>query len=143
MARYRTTVESTMSVEDAFDYLVAFDHVAEWDPGVARASAASTSTPHIGSQFEVVTLFRGREQPLTYAITALDRPHRFVVEAANERIRSLDEVTISSHNGRTEVTYDAQLFTLGIFRIVAPVIALMFKKIGDSARVGLIRELNR
>lgn len=141
MARYSTTLSSTLTPTEAFSYLVAFEHVAEWDPGVARARALSATPPQLGSEFEVVTLFRGREIPLIYRIVEFDAGSRFVLEAQNQFVFSRDEVIVTPGE-TTSVTYNALLRAKGLFTPFAPILALQFRQIGDRAREGLRRAVN-
>ena len=143
MARYRTTVSSKWDVATAFDYMADFSNSATWDPGVASAQTLSAGVVGLGTTFELVTTFNGRSLPLTYEITAFDPPRRVVLRAESSKVVSIDEVTFTPTANGTDVTYDALLRTRGSFRLAAPVIALLFKGIGDRAKAGLERELNR
>ncbi len=142
MARYRTTVSSTWDVDRAFNYMADFSNSATWDPGVASAEKLSTGEIGLGTKFQLVANFNGRQLPLTYEVTAFEPPRRVVLRAETDMVRSVDEVTFSATPSGTDVTYDADLRTLGKFRVIAPIVALLFKGIGDRARAGLQRELN-
>ena len=143
MARYRTTVSSKWDVESAFRYMSDFSNSATWDPGVASAQKISTGEVGLGTKFQVVANFNGRQLPLTYEVTTFEPPHRLVLRAETPMVRSIDEVTFAATADGTDVTYDAELRTLGWFRLSAPIVALLFKGVGDRARAGLRRELNR
>ena len=142
MARYRTTVSSKWDVATAFRYMSDFSNSAIWDPGVASARTVSAGDIGLGTKFDLVTTFNGRSLPLNYEITAFDPPRRVVLRAQSATVISIDEVTFSATATGTDVTYDALLKTRGAFRLAAPIIALMFKGIGDRAKAGLQRELN-
>ncbi len=143
MARYRTTVASTWAPERAFRYMADFSNSAHWDPGVTGAHKINTNEVGLGTKFELLATFNGRAMPLTYEVTVFDPPHRVTLRAQTPLIVSVDEVTFTPTDSGTDVTYDASLRTRGWLRLVAPVVALMFKGIGDRARAGLARELNR
>lgn len=142
MARYRTTVASQWDPARAFAYMADFSHAATWDPGVASARRLGDAEIARGTKFELLANFNGRQLPLTYEITVFEPPRRVVLRAETDMVISVDEVTFTPRDGGTDVTYDADLRTKGWFRLAGPVVALMFKKIGDRARVGLQRELN-
>lgn len=142
MARYRTTVSSKWDAQTAFHYMSDFSHSATWDPGVASAQTVNTGEVGLGTKFDLVTIFNGRSMPLTYEITAFDPPRRVVLRAESPLVLSIDEVTFTPTTNGTDVTYDALLRTRGWLRIASPVVALMFKGIGDRAKAGLERELN-
>lgn len=142
MARYRTTVSSKWDVNTAFRYMSDFSNSATWDPGVASAEKTSKGEVGLGTKFELVANFNGRQLPLTYEVTAFDPPRRVVLRAETPMVFSIDEVTFASTTHGTDVTYDADLRVRGWLRLASPVVALMFKGIGDKARAGLQRELN-
>ncbi|HEX9258276.1 MAG TPA: SRPBCC family protein [Acidimicrobiales bacterium] len=140
MAQYRTTIESSKSVEEAFDYMADFSNAKEWDPGVVAGESLDASVAE-GSRFRLVSRFLGRELPLEYRIVAFDRPHRVVFEATESWGRSVDEVRVTSVAGRTEVSYEADLRLKGAAVVADPLLALAFRRIGDRAAEGLRRAL--
>ena len=142
MAHYRTTVTSKWDVTTAFAYMSDFSNAATWDPGVVSAHRVGDGDVALGTTFELVANFNGRQLPLTYEVIAFDRPRRVVLRAQTNLVLSIDEITFAASEHGTEVTYDADLRTRGWFKLAAPVVALMFKGIGDRARGGLQRELN-
>jgi hypothetical protein len=144
MSRYRTSFTTATSIEDAFDYLSRFSSSAEWDPGVVRARDLTPGPVQVGSAFEVVSSFAGRETPMTYEVVELDRPTRVVVRAETSAVVSRDEITFETQgDGRTQITYDADLRPRGVTRLIAPVLALAFKRIGDRAAAGLRDAVDR
>ncbi|MBW4030890.1 MAG: hypothetical protein HIU57_09525 [Acidobacteria bacterium] len=143
MARYRTTVPSQWPLEEAFRYMSDFSNAVHWDPGVTSAQKISTGEVGLGSKFDLVATFNGRSMPLMYEVTAFDPPRRVVLRAETPLVVSLDEITVASTHGASDVTYDATLRTRGWLRLVAPVVSVMFRGIGERARAGLARELNR
>ena len=142
MSHYRTTVSSRWDVATAFSYMANFANAQIWDPGVDRAHQLGNQEISLGTQFELVASFNGRQLPLTYEITVFEPPHRVVLRAETNMVLSVDEITFDPRGDCTDVTYDADLRTRGWFKVAAPVVALMFNGIGDRARVGLERELN-
>ena len=103
----------------------------------------------IGSAFRVVATIAGRKLPLRYEITEFDRPHRVTVRAENGSTISEDTITFTPADAgptttpttrsrhRTEVRYDADLQLKGAFRVLGPVLGLLFDRIGDRAAGGL------
>ncbi|NNN08114.1 MAG: hypothetical protein HKL85_02840 [Acidimicrobiaceae bacterium] len=142
MAHYRTTISSTWDAMTAFAYMADFSNAATWDPGVVTARQVSSSDVGLGTRFELLASFNGRQLPLTYEVTVFEPPRRVVLRAETDMVLSVDEITFSPSAQGCEVTYDADLRTRGWFKLTAPVIALLFKGIGTRARVGLERELN-
>jgi len=147
MAQYQATIVAPVPISDAFDYLARFSSTAEWDPGVHEAEMVTPEPVGMGSAFRVVTSFAGRKLPLRYEITEFERPYKVTVRAENGSTISEDTITFTTTDRRevdgvevgsqTEVRYDADLRLKGAFRVLDPVIGLLFNRIGDRAAGGL------
>jgi hypothetical protein len=150
MAQYQATIVAPIEISDAFDYLARFSSTAEWDPGVEEAEMVTPEPVGMGSAFRVVATIAGRKVPLRYEVTEFDRPYKVTVRAENASTVSEDTITITpadrradDHAGpggdgpRTEVRYDADLQLKGPFRVLGPVLGLLFDRIGDRAAGGL------
>ena len=138
MATYRCTIHSPRSVEDAFDYMARFSNAREWDPSAVSAKDLTEGPVRLGSEFEVVVRSFGRELPFQYRVTEYDRPHRVVVRAERGSITSEDIMTVTAlPDGGSAVTYQAELRTSGLSRLLAPVLAVAFQRIGAAAEGGL------
>jgi len=147
MAQYQATIVAPVPISDAFDYLARFSSTAEWDPGVHDAEMVTPEPVGMGSAFRVVTSFAGRKLPLRYEITEFERPYKVTVRAENGSTISEDTITFTTTDRRevdgvevgsqTEVRYDADLRLKGAFRVLDPVIGLLFNRIGDRAAGGL------
>ena len=143
MAQYVTTIESTRTPPEAFDYLAEFSRAAEWDPNVKEGSRLTSDPVGHGSSFRIVSSFLGRSVPLQYQVTAFESPRRVVLEADNFAIRSVDEITVEPNRAGSRVRYHADLRLKGILRLADPLLAVAFRRLGDRAASGLRRELNR
>ncbi len=121
----------------AFARLQRFDRSAAWDPGVESATMLTPEPVGLGSRFALHTRFLGRSVPLEYEVIDFDPPRRLVLRAENRFVRSVDTITFESLARLTEITYDAHLETKGPFRIAEPLLAPVFRRIGDRAAAGL------
>ncbi|MGA0877857.1 MAG: SRPBCC family protein [Ilumatobacteraceae bacterium] len=142
MARYRTTISSSMSAPEAFAYMAAFENVADWDPGVRSAKRLTEGSPRLGTRFDVEASFMGRGLPLRYEITRFEEDSTFVLTAEAPTLRSVDTVTVVAEGSGSRVTYDADLVLKGVFKVFDPSLRLAFRSIGNKARDGLRRVLN-
>jgi hypothetical protein len=144
MARYQTSFSSPTSTQAAFDYLSRFSTTAEWDPGVVEARDLTPDPVGVGSAFEVVSSFLGRRVPLRYEIVEFDAPKRVVLRAENSAVRSIDTISFEpGADGSTVVSYDAVLEFRGAARLMAPLFAVLFRRIGDRAARGLRASVDR
>jgi hypothetical protein len=143
MARYVATVRPRRPTEEAFDYLADFSSVEEGDETAVGARMLG-GEPGLGTEFRVVVSFAGRELPFVYRTTTFERPERLVFRAESSTVVSEDTITFRpAPDGGSEVTYDADLRPKGLLKLADPILALMFKRLGDNAKAGLERELNR
>jgi len=85
LARFRDTITSPMSAEDAFDYMAEFSNVSAWDPTAAEAHPIGGNEAGGGARFHVLVRWLGREIPLEYTTTDYERPRRVVLHAENRR----------------------------------------------------------
>ena len=141
MARYRTQITTPRRPEDTFEYMAAFENVAEWDPGVAETQPLDPGPPRAGSRYRVVVSAAGTKMPLEYRITEFDPPRRVLLLAETSVLRSVDEISVEPAPGGSTVTYDANLELLGLLRVLNPALAVVFKRVGDRAAAGLRRRL--
>lgn len=137
MARYRATLDTSREREDVFAYLSDFSTTREWDPGVLEAERLSDSPIGEGSEFRLVAEFLGRRSELTYRIVEYDPPHAVTFRGENATVISRDRISLEPVDGRTRITYDADLTLKGPFRLADPLLGLAFNRVGDRALTGL------
>lgn len=142
MARYRATVEAELPPGRAFEYLSDFSTTEEWDPGVVRAERVDEGPVGEGSEFHVVASFLGRDSALTYRVVEFAPPAAVTLRGENATVVSLDRITFERRRGGgTTITYDADLRLKSVLRILDPMLALVFRRVGDRALAGLRRTL--
>lgn len=137
MARFTTTIDSTLPPEEAFSLLAHFDSVADWDPGISAAERLDSGPLRVGSAFLVMSVVGPWRLPLTYVIRELEAGHRVVLEAVTADFASHDVITVEPSGEGSRVTYDATLSLQGWRRIGDPVLQLAFGIIGRRADAGL------
>jgi hypothetical protein len=147
MARFTTTAVSSRPQADVFDYLADMRNASDWDPGVDGATLIApgeTGGVSLGATFDVTLNLAGRLRHVEYRVAEYDRPWRVVLDGTDPAFSSLDTVTVElSVDGGTAVTYAAVLKPRGMWQITAPLIAVVFARIGRRAGTGLARELLR
>jgi hypothetical protein len=138
MATYRTSVSSPRPPADVFAYLARFSNAARWDPGVPAAEDLTPGPTVFGSTYRLMVRFLGLTVPLEYRIEEIDAPKRVVLRAENTMVRSVDVIEVApALGGGSTVTYEATLTPKGSARALAPIIGLVFRRIGDRAAAGL------
>jgi Polyketide cyclase / dehydrase and lipid transport len=142
MARYTTTIHSKLAPEAAFAYMADFANARIWDPSVSEARHDGDGPVGLGSTFDVVARFAGRDVPLSYAIVAFEPPTRVVLEARRGFV-SRDTITVEGvAGGGSTVHYDALLTFSGIGRLFDPLMQLVFNRVGAKAAAGITAALN-
>ena len=142
MARYVTTIASTLAPAEAFAYLADFANAAAWDPGVREARLSGDRPPGEGAVFDLVARFAGRDVPLRYTTVVHDPPRRVVFEAERPSFRARDEITVEPAGDGSTVRYDATLAFRGVARLLDPLVGLVFARTGAHAVAGLRAALN-
>lgn len=137
MARYRASIETLWTPEQAFAYLSDFSTSSEWDPGVVEAARVGAGAVGEGTEFRLVATFLGRKTAITYRIVEYDPPNAVTFLGENATAVSHDRITFHTIPTGTRVTYDAALELKGRLRIADPLLALAFNRVGDRARAGL------
>jgi Polyketide cyclase / dehydrase and lipid transport len=142
MARYVTTIESTLSPPEAFAYLADFSNASRWDPSVVESSRSADGAVGPGSTFDLIVIFGGRKIPMRYELVSCDEPRLFVIESRNRSFTSRDTITVTSLAEGSSVKYNALLEFKGAGRVLDPIMQLLFKRTGDKAAAGLRAALN-
>ena len=137
MARYRATIETQRTPDEAFAYLSDFSTSAEWDPGVVEAARVGTAPLGVGTEFRLVAEFLGRATPLSYRVVEYEPPRAVTFGGENTTVISRDRITFEPIATGTRVTYDAELRLKRLLRLADPLLALAFNRVGDRALSGL------
>jgi hypothetical protein len=140
MARYETTIESTLPPEEAFAYMADFTNAQRWDPSVRKAELVpgGNSAP----SFDLVARFAGRNIELRYLTIGSESPRKVVLEAKASSFVSRDTIVVTPGAAGSLVHYDARLIFSGPRRILEPIMQVLFRRLGENAKAGLERELN-
>lgn len=141
MAKYKVSVESSKSVEEAFAYMADLRNFANWDPGVLTVTQVAGDGAGPESSFDVAVKSVGGGTVLRYETVECDEPGNLLVEARNSKFTSIDRITVVAKGEGSIVTYSAELLLNGCLSPLNPLLGLVFNRIGDRAAVGLRRVL--
>ena len=144
MARYRGTVASRWPAGRAFAYMADFSHVPEWDESFQSAECLSPDPLQERARFRLRGSSFGRTLELEYETIELEPPRQVTLRTETRAIVSLDRISVEPDDGGgSAVTYDADLRLKGALRLFELPMRVWFRRIGDRAKAGLERELNR
>lgn len=137
MANYHAEIESPKTVEEAFDYMVDFRRAVEWDENTKSVKLLEGDPSEPGARYEVVTGFGGRDLTLVYETVEVERPGRVVFESSTGMAKIRDTITFDQAGAGSRVAYDANISPNGLAKLLDPVFALIFKRVGDRAAASL------
>ncbi len=137
------TVTTTVPASEVFAYLADFTSTTEWDPGTVSTTLVS-GDGGVGTTYENVSTFRGRETRLTYVVEEYVPESVIILRGENATLVARDTMTfVPTPEGGTQVTYRARFTFKGVARIVAPLLAPAFRALGDDAERGLREAFSR
>ena len=140
MITVQRTVSTTWDPKSTFDYLSAFEHTAEWDPGTPIVEKQTDGPVAVGSKYHAVADFRGRRQTIDYVVTELGERH-IQLRGENKTVVSIDTITVEPAGTGSEVTYKAEFSMKGLIRAAQPFLGPLFEKLGDPAADGMKKKL--
>ena len=136
------TVVLPRKPEEVFDYLADFSTTEEWDPGIVSATRVGSDPIGVGSRFDLISEFMGRQIAVPYEITEYDRPNRFVIIGENARFKGIDTLEVTPEGDGTRVSYTADFRMKGIAKLFEPFLGGVFDKLSDKAMDGLTATLD-
>jgi carbon monoxide dehydrogenase subunit G len=122
-----------MSVDEVFEFLADFSNAPVWDENTKTSVLKSGEPYSAGATYEVVTGFAGRDLTLTYKTVEIKRPSRVVLRSGTGMADIEDVMTFQPSGDGTKVTYEANIIPKPLAKILDPVFALIFKRVGDRA----------
>lgn len=135
------TVDRPLDVVSA--YLSDFTTTTEWDPGTVLTTRES-GDGGIGTRYRNRSRFLGRETSLLYVVTEFVPGERIVLRGENTTVVAQDTLTFSqTPSGGATVSYRAEFTFHGLVRLLAPLLAPAFKRLGDQAESGLRTRLEQ
>lgn len=142
-----TTVSRTFSVrpspETVIDYLKDFSNAEEWDPGTQSCTRNETGEIRVGSTFHNVSKIAGVSTELTYTLETLTAD-TIVLVGKNETATSTDTITVRPDDQQgSEITYEAVIEMSGAAKLTAPIVKVVFEKIGSDTEDDMTEALNR
>ena len=141
MTRLHERIETTLPLEETFDYIADFANARHWDPGVAAARRLDDGPVAAGSTFELEVRMGGRVAPMAYRISTLERPNRVVLTGTGSGVDAIDDIRFEARPGGTVVDYTADIRLRGLLRLAQPLLRRSFERIGRDAADGMHRVL--
>ncbi len=134
-------LEVARPIDEVWTFVSDFANSATWDPGVAEARKVTEGPVAVGTRYELMVIFNGKQLPMTYEVTAYDPPNRVELRGTGERVLAVDDIRFASTPAGTEIRYKADLRLRGLLRLAEPLTRSRFDAIGKAAIDGMRRTL--
>ncbi|WP_203336752.1 SRPBCC family protein [Nocardioides limicola] len=137
----RRIVTTRAPLAAVFDYLADFSTTTEWDPGTVRTTRVD-GDGGVGTRYENISRFLGRQTRLIYVVEEFVPLQRIALRGENDTVLARDAIDVSATiDGGTQVTYHASFDFHGVGRVLAPLLAPAFRRLGDKGARGLAEAL--
>lgn len=135
------TVHSALDATRAFNYLSAFEHTPEWDPGTPVVNKLSEGPVAVGHRYHAEAEFRGKRQALTYEVVELTA-NRIKLRGENKSVISVDTIVVSPAGTGSEVNYTAEFTLKGWLKVAEPFVRPAFNSLAGPAMDGIKKTLD-
>lgn len=142
MTRLRERIETTLPLEQTFDFIADFANSATWDPGVASSERIDAGPLGVGARYRLGVRMRGRVAPMEYRITTWEPPTRVVLTGEGSNVSAVDEILFEKSASGTVIDYTADIRLGGWLRLLQPFARGAFKKVAKDALGGMQRALD-
>lgn len=140
-----THISRTFKVDPApsivIDYLKDFSNAEAWDPGTEKCERLDDGPVVVGTRWHNTSKIAGVSTELEYELKELT-DEKIVLVGTNDTATSTDTITVLPSGTGSEVTYDAEIELKGAAKLGAPVVKLVFEKIGNDTEDDMVKVLN-
>jgi carbon monoxide dehydrogenase subunit G len=135
------TVRSTLDASNAFEYLSAFEHTPEWDPGTPVVKKLSEGPVAVGHRYHAEADFRGKRQALIYEVVEL-AGSVIKLRGENKSVISVDTIDVTPSGPGSEVRYTAEFQLKGWLKFAEPFVKPAFQSLAAPAMDGMKKTLD-
>jgi len=118
--------DCSRSPKSAFNYIVDFSRIDEWDHTVVSAKKSTDGEIAEGSEFDLVLSSGLRKIPIHYTVTEFNSPTHAVLTGKAQHFTAIDTVTIKDTPNGCHVDWHARIEFSGF---AAKVIPMLEKKV--------------
>ena len=132
------TFSTAQSATRAFNYIVDFSHIDEWDHSIVKSKKIGQGSIELGSRFDLIFAMGKRKSPISYEITEFSAPKKAVLSGTSKNFTAIDTVTINTSENGCIVNWHAKIVFTGLISLLVPLLANKIKAGG----IQTIRDLN-
>jgi carbon monoxide dehydrogenase subunit G len=142
MVTVQRTFQVDKPVEVVVDYLKDFSRAEAWDPGTRYCTREGAPGPvGVGTTWQNVSEFRGRETELEYRLDVLEPDHLTFV-GHNKTATSTDDLSFTPSGTGTTITYRAQIEFHGLAKLAGRFLQSEFERLGDETEQQMTSVIN-
>jgi carbon monoxide dehydrogenase subunit G len=142
MYKFQKSIFINRPQQDVFDFLCNPANLPKWQPAIESAEGTSNAKPGIGSTYRVLTKMLGGKTEGLFEITHWDPPNRYSYKSIKlsfpGSIESL--FTLAPKENGTQVTFEAQIATTGLFKLAEGMLGKQAEK-GDGSNIDTAKQL--
>ncbi len=130
---------SNSTKEEAFRFVSNFNTLSLWDPGCVSSKQATPGEIKVGTQFDLITVFKGKESPIKFTCTEYKGPEKVVYSGSSSSVSTLDTIYFKDGDkpGTCVIEYYADIRLKGLLWLFTPVVKPSLKGIERDAETGL------
>lgn len=132
MPKLERTVTVATSLDQVWHFLTDFTTTEQWDPPTVSTERVS-GDGSVGTVYRNVSKILGRETEIEYTVVAVEPRSLFRLAGTTSSMKMLDTMRFEEAGGRVTVTYTVDFEPQGAAKLIAPLMPLGLKKLGDDA----------
>ncbi|ROO86200.1 polyketide cyclase/dehydrase/lipid transport protein [Actinocorallia herbida] len=125
-------IETSAPTEAVARYLTDFTTAEAWDPGTVSCRRLDEGPVRVGSRFENVSRFRGRETTLVYRLTELVPGVRVTFIGDNKTVTTIDDLHFEPLSTGCRVRYQVDFRFKGLARLAVPFLRPSLEHLADA-----------
>lgn len=141
MIRVETSVEIDRSSDEVFDYISDFENNPEWQSGQVKARFTSEGPLRVGSTYDQVAKFLGREILSTFEVIEYEQNRMVKASTTSGSFPITFTRIVEPREGGAKVSAIVEGDAGGFFKLAEPLLARMVQRSIDSDYQNLKRIL--
>lgn len=126
MIEIRAQVEIECSPEAIFDFLADMSNNPTWQKGMQECRWTSDPPLQLGSTYDQVARFLGKEIVSSFVVTEFEPGHRIRIQTTSGTMPiDVTREVVTVADGRSSVSATVRGDPTGVFRLAAPMMRLM------------------
>ncbi|GAB2850667.1 SRPBCC family protein [Actinocorallia aurea] len=123
-------------------FLTDFTTAEQWDPGTVRCRRLDGGPVRVGSRFENVSRFRGKETTLVYRVEELVEGERVLLIGENKTVTTIDDLRFEPLGAGSRVRYQVDFRFKGLALLAVPFLRPSLTRLADDGAAQMRRVLD-